>query len=245
MRVATKPDMDRAARVTKTLEGLPLVPPHPAPANRWHLVVPVRGGLAGKTRLVSIEGRSLSDPDRVQLAGAMAADTVAAAVASGCGPVSVLTADPDTATMATHLGAGTIEDLGGGLNQAVGAAADRVEPGVGLVVLLGDVPAVRGVDIATATVLGEEEGRAFVPDWEGTGTTLVAFSARERDRVRLGFGVGSAQRHTQLGLVAIGEHLDRLRCDVDTPRAWERALALGLGPATTAARLRLLGRTGQ
>lgn len=219
--------------------------PHPALANRWHIVVPVRGGLAGKTRLVGIEGHALSELDRVELAGAMAEDTVAAALESGCGPVSVLTADPDTASMAARLGAGSVDDLGGGLNVALSAALTGIEPGVGVVVLLGDVPAVRGADIAEALVLGEPAGRAFVPDWEGTGTTLVAFSAHERDRTMLGFGVGSARRHTDLGLAPIGAHLHRLRCDVDTPSAWERALALGLGPATAAARHRLLDRAGQ
>ena len=205
-------------------------------------MVPVRGGLAGKSRLVSIEGHRLSEPDRVQLAAAMAADTVASAVRSGCGPVSVLTADPETAVMATRLGAGVMHDGGGGLNAALSVALARVEPGVGLAVVLGDVPAVRGVDIAAALVLGEQHGRAFVPDWEETGTTLVAFSADARDGVSLGFGTGSAQRHRGMGLVPVGERLDRLRCDVDTPLAWERARTLGLGPATTAARDGLLRR---
>lgn len=208
-------------------------------------MVPVRGGLAGKTRLVSIEGRPLSEPERVQLAAAMAADTVTAALRSGCGPVSVLTADPETAVMATRLGAGVMDDVGGGLNAALRVALARVEPGVGVAVLLGDVPAVRGVEVAAALVLGERHKRVLVTDWEDTGTTLVAFSADARDGVHLGFGTGSAQRHQALGLVPVGDYLERLRCDVDTPIAWDRARTLGLGPATTAARDGLLRRARQ
>lgn len=211
----------------------------------WHVIVPVRGGLAGKTRLVSIEGHLLTEADRVELAAAMAADTIAAAVASACGPVSVLTSDPVTVDLASRLGAAGIDDSGGGLNAAVGAALTRIEPGVGVMVLLGDVPAVRGGDIAEVAAVGHSVGRAFVPDWEGTGTTLVAVSAGARDRALLGFGAGSARRHADLGLVSIGVHLDRLRCDVDTPQAWDRALSLGLGPVTAAARDRLLERGGQ
>lgn len=214
-------------------------------AHPWHVVVPVRGGLAGKTRLVNIEGRPLNEADRVELAGAMAADTITAAVDSACGPVWVLTADPDTATLATRRGAGTIHDPGGGLNAALTSALAGIGSEFGVVVLLGDVPAARGPDLTEAVALGQRAGRAFVPDWEGTGTTLVAFSARERDRAVLAFGAGSARRHTDLGLLPIGLHLDRLRCDVDTPQAWDRALRLGLGPATAATRERLLARAGQ
>lgn len=210
----------------------------------WHVIVPVRGGLAGKTRLGSIEGHPLTEVDRVALAGAMAADTIAAALESACGPVSVLTADSGAATLASQLGATTIDDPGGGLNSALRAALTRIEPGVGIVVLLGDVPAARATDIAEAVALGDCAGRAFVPDWEGTGTTLVVLDARSRDPSALGFGAGSARRHADLGLEPIGVHLDRLRCDVDTPQAWDRALGLGLGPVTAAARDRLLAPAG-
>ncbi|NLW98772.1 MAG: 2-phospho-L-lactate guanylyltransferase [Actinomycetales bacterium] len=209
-------------------------------ADRWHVLVPVRGGRAGKTRLREIESQPLTGSDRTALAAAMAADTVSAALAADCGPVSVVTAAAETAAWVTRLGARVVADSGGGLNAALGTALEGVDAGMGAVVLLGDLPAVLGADIAEALALAGATGPAFVPDWEGTGTTLAAFPVHGRADVTLAFGTGSARRHAELGLTPVGLSLDRLRCDVDTPKAWDRAVRLGLGPATADVRRRLL-----
>ena len=219
--------------------------PHPG-STRWRIVVPVRGGPVAKTRLTRIEGRELSPSERVELALAMALDTVAAARDSGCGPVTVRTADPRTATVFRQEGVAVSMDGGGGLNAEIAAAATESATGDGItsgvVVLLGDLPALRADDVrdALAEVVSLEASHAYVPDREGTGTTLVAVRPPETP-LPLAFGPGSAHRHSELGFVAVGAALTRLRCDVDTPDGWERALALGLGPASTRVRAALLG----
>lgn len=219
-------------------------------APGWRIIVPVRGGSAGKTRLTRIEGRPLSDVDRVALALAMAQDTVAAALASDCGPVWVLTADTHVAAIAVRMGASVVHDDGGGLNAELIRAAreltDAATTGrADLAFLLGDLPALRPDDLraALAQAGSPGRGRAYVPDWEGTGTALVTID-RATGPVRLAFGPDSARRHADLGLTAVGLQLERLRCDVDTPEAWERAVALGLGPMTAAARTGVLTRDG-
>lgn len=106
----------------------------------WRLIVPVRGGALGKSRLTSIEGHPLTEPDRRDLMMAMAADTVAAAVASGCGPVGVLTADGLVADLARSLGADVVIDQGRGLNPELYAALAPVAPASGVAVLLGICP---------------------------------------------------------------------------------------------------------
>lgn len=211
----------------------------PSAVPSWQIVVPVRGGTVGKTRLTAIEGRRLSVVERRELALAMAADTVRAAVASGCGPVSVLTADEAVAAMARSCGADVLTDAGQGLNAELYASLTPLQHGTGVAVLLGDVPAARGDDLREALRLAQGVGRAYLPDWEGTGTALVAFAPEVADRA-FAFGPESARRHRELGLAEVGLGLARLRCDVDTPRAWERAAGLGLGEATSAVRHRLL-----
>ena len=218
--------------------------PDPAP-TRWRIVVPVRGGPVAKTRLTHIEGRALSLSERVEVALAMAADTVAAARASGCGPVTVRTADAQVAGRFRQDGVTVSMDEGRGLNAEIAAAAaesgDADDPVSGVVVLLGDLPALRADDVraALAEVESLQVSRTYVPDREGTGTALVAIRPSENP-LPLAFGPGSARRHSDLGFVAVGTGLARLRCDVDTPSGWERAVALGLGLASTRVRAALL-----
>lgn len=207
----------------------------------WHVIVPVRGGPAGKTRLTSLEDRGLTADDRLRLALAMASDTVRAAVASRCGPVSVVTADPGVSRVLVPLGAGIVPDLGRGLNAELTAAASAVPAEAGVLILLGDVPTVRAEDVRAVVDEIARHGAGFVPDWEGTGTAVVG-SVPLAPRPGFAFGPASARRHEALGLPPVGTGLDRLRCDVDTAQAWARAVGLGLGPATSAARQSILAR---
>lgn len=221
-----------------------MMPPVSLPAtspDRWQIVVPVRGGLVGKSRLHSIEGQPLSETDRMELAAAMAADTVSAALAADVGPVAVLTADPAVVEAVTDLGARTLPDHGTGLNAELEGALAQVPSSWGAIALLGDLPALRPPDLRAAVGQVAAAGRAYVLDWEETGTTLVGYAPGETER-HLAFGPASGARHAGLGLAPIGAALERLRCDVDTPQAWQRAMALGTGPATAAARERILAR---
>jgi 2-phospho-L-lactate/phosphoenolpyruvate guanylyltransferase len=215
----------------------------PTVPHAWQVIVPVRGGPVGKSRLRSIEGRPLTDPDRSALALAMARDTVSAAVASSYGPVHVLTADDPVRALAADCGAAVAPDGGGGLNDELDRTVLSLSPADGVCVLLGDLPALRPADLAEALDLARATtGRGVVvPDWQGTGTTLVALAPGRGGRVGFGFGTGSAERHRRAGLVVVGLHLDRLRSDVDTSHAWDRAVRLGLGPASSGLRRRLLG----
>lgn len=214
----------------------------PAARRPWQMIVPVRGGAVGKSRLVSIEGRTLTDGDRNDLALAMARDTVSAAVASDRGRVVVLTADEVVASMARQCGAAVAVDSGRGLNTELARAAVSLASTVGVCVLLGDLPALRPEDLGAGLDLADSERGAgvVVPDWEGTGTTLVARAPCEGSAVTFGFGPGSAERHQRAGLHVAGLHLARLRADVDIPEGWGRAVRLGLGPATAALRAHLL-----
>lgn len=225
---------------------MPLVSPLPAPIT-WQTIIPVRGGRTGKTRLARVEGRALTDSERIDLALAMAQDTVSAAIASGVGPIRILTADEQVGALAFQLGASVLLDQGRGLNaELVGAGrvlSDGSSSSAGVAFLLGDLPALRPEDLRAALdeAAAQGAGRAFVPDWEGTGTAL-AMLHRAAGPIRLAFGPDSARQHEDLGLVPVGARLNRLRCDVDTSQAWDRAVELGVGPATSQARARILAR---
>ena len=209
------------------------------PLTPWQFIVPVRGGTVGKTRLTHLDGQALATSQQVELALAMALDTVTAALATDRGPVTVLTADPAVRTAMSGLGAEVLPDHGRGLNAELRAGLAEAPVVTGAVVLLGDLPTLRGDDLRRVVDEVTTVGRAFVPDWEGVGTAMVGYAPGEADR-ELAFGPDSAARHAALGLAPVALDLDRVRCDVDTPRAWRRAVGLGLGPATRAARDRIL-----
>lgn len=218
----------------------------PTALYAWQVIVPVRGGPVGKSRLRSIEGRVLADTDRGDLALAMARDTVSAAVAGTRGRVLVLTGDERVRAMAADCGASIAPDGGRGLNTELAVAVDSVAPSDGVCVLLGDLPAILPADLEEVLHLAGSTSApgVVVPDWEESGTTLVALAPGRPGRVGFCFGPDSARRHRQAGLRAAGLHLARLRSDVDTSDGWDRAVRLGLGPATTALRGRLLGLAG-
>lgn len=221
---------------------MPAVSP-PASRSSWRLVVPVRGGPAGKSRLTALEGRLLTEHERSELALAMARDTIGAALAAGSGSVVVLTGDEDVATLAAGCGAGVVADTGQGLNAELHAAA-ATHPSAGVCALLGDLPALAASDLVELLDAAEGLGApgVFVPDWEETGTTCVAVPGPFAATPLFHFGPHSAERHRRAGLVPSALTRSRLRTDVDTPLAWDRAVGLGLGPATAEVRRRVLGR---
>lgn len=213
-----------------------------AAEHPWRVVVPVRGGPAGKSRLEGVEGLRLTDAQRADLALAMAQDTLTAAVAAARGPVAVLTAAEEVARVARAAGAEVLRDSGRGLNTELARVALDTDAALGLCVLLGDLPALRPEDLGTALDLVRHASAPgiVVPDWEGTGTTMLALAPGDATPELFRFGPGSASRHRRAGLTPAGHDIARLRCDVDTAAAWDRALRLGLGAATALARRRLL-----
>jgi 2-phospho-L-lactate guanylyltransferase len=200
----------------------------------WTVVLPLKGGSGAKSRLGAPPA----------LATAIALDCLDAVL--GCPDVvrvAVVTADPATAAAAHAAGAVVVPESrpGAGLPAAVADGLAAAEGPVA--VLLGDLPALRPVDLATAlreaarALLGPERGEpaamAFVPDADRTGTVLLA--GLDAAALRPAFGPGSAGRHARSGARRLDLPLPRLRRDVDTRADLAAALALGVGPRTAAA----------
>jgi 2-phospho-L-lactate guanylyltransferase len=202
-------------------------------ALAWSLVVPVKVLAQAKSRLTGLTGA-----DRSRLALAMAADTVAVAVhAAGVAAVLVVTDDREVGDAATGLGAIVLPDVpAAGLNEAIGygaAYARQHWPDRGRAALAGDLPALKADELTTALAAAAGHRAAFVPDADGTGTTLYAATPGAVFQPR--FGRDSARRHLADGAADVQDPgLAGLRRDVDTPDDLRLAIALGLGPRTAA-----------
>lgn len=202
-----------------------------APGTSWALVVPVKRLAHAKSRMAAAAG-----PLRPALALAVAADTVAAALASVLvQAVVVVTDDPVAAPELTRLGALVVPDEpDAGLNPALvhGAMyAREAYPGCGVAALSADLPALRPVELTRALAAADAAARSFVPDALGVGTTLYA--ARTGAPFSPEFGLDSRARHRAQGAVELDlEGIASLRQDVDTPDDLRAARALGLGVRT-------------
>jgi 2-phospho-L-lactate/phosphoenolpyruvate guanylyltransferase len=197
----------------------------------WSVVIPVKVLNKAKSRLAGLgAGR------RRELALAMSADTVAAAVdCPRVAHVIVVTDDPDAHNVLEKIGAEIIEDEPrDGLNAALrhGAAyARQTWPTDGLAALSADLPALRPAELATALAEAERWPNSFVPDATGEGTTL--YTARPDTSFIPMFGEKSRDRHAAAGAVEVGlTGLPGLRRDVDTPADLLAAVLIGLGPRT-------------
>jgi 2-phospho-L-lactate/phosphoenolpyruvate guanylyltransferase len=199
----------------------------------WSLVVPVKVLAQAKSRLTGLAG-----PPRAELALAMAADTVAAAAATPTvAAVIVITDDPAVGGELAALGALILPDEpAAGLNRALAFGADYAEanwPGRGRAGLAGDLPALRPAELGLALTTAAGHQQAFVPDAEGTGTTLYTAAPGAAFLPR--FGAASRARHAAAGAAELDiAGLAGLRCDVDTVDDLRRAAAIGLGPRTSA-----------
>lgn len=182
-----------------------------AGTGRWWVVVPVRDTRRGKSRI-------LLDPgSRARLARAVAADTIAAAVAApGVRAVLAVTETAGDADLARHSGARAVTTIPRGLAAAVRAGLATAPSGAAVAVLLGDVPAL-SPEALGQVLAGVRPGSAsFVRDADGAGTTLVAIDGTP---ARTRFGPGSARLHAAIGLVdavAQGPVPASIRRDVDT-----------------------------
>ena len=105
------------------------------------------------------------------------------------------------------------------------------------VALLGDLPALRPVDLDAALASIDAGEAAYVADADGSGTTLYTaaydgFSPR--------FGAGSAAAHDVVARPIEGA-LPGLRRDVDDLADLEQAWDLGVGPRTRRRAASLVG----
>lgn len=189
---------------------------------------------AAKSRLAV----SFDAPARERLVLAMLTDTFTAARhATAVRTITVVTPDPTAAAVARALDAVVLTDPTPAdhpdpLNNAIRVAADLVGTQVpNLVVLQGDLPALRTVELNRAVAAARSHGRSFVADQLGAGTAaLFAFGEPLIPR----FGSDSARRHRSDGAVELDGDWPGLRCDIDTPDDFAAARRLGLGAATAA-----------
>jgi 2-phospho-L-lactate/phosphoenolpyruvate guanylyltransferase len=205
--------------------------PPPTPLS-WSLVIPVKELARAKSRLSGLAG-----PRRAELALAMAADTVAAAVACPVIAVVIVVTDDDVAGAALgSLGAVIVPDEpAAGLNPALvfGAAYAAARwPGRGRAALAADLPALDPAEIGRALAAASGWPEAFVPDAAGSGTTLYTAGPAAEFCPR--FGPGSRDRHRAGGAMELDlADVPGLRRDVDTPADLRSAAGLRLGPRTS------------
>lgn len=207
---------------------------------RWSIVIPVKVLARAKSRLATLAG-----PRRPELALAMAADTVAAAVACGSGTVIVVTGDAAATVELAGLGALVLPDEPDtGLNRALefGAAHAAARwPERGRAALAADLPALKPGELGGALAAAARLPEAFVADAAGTGTTL--YMAGPEAAFCPKFGPGSRDRHRLGGAVQLDlDSASGLRRDVDTPADLRQAAQIGLGPRTAALAAQLADR---
>ncbi|QFZ22828.1 2-phospho-L-lactate guanylyltransferase [Saccharothrix syringae] len=190
------------------------------------LVVPVKTLDRAKSRLVGV------GPARSALALAFALDTIGAALPA-VRTVLAVTSDPAVVLELRALG---VESVAGpeGLNEALGFGFDVLrgrDPDSVVGALQADLPALRTAELAAA--LAAARGRAFCPDRQGTGTTLLLSAPGEP--LSPAFGVGSAEAHAASGATPLTGPWPSLRHDVDTAEDLALAsTALGVGRRTAA-----------
>jgi 2-phospho-L-lactate guanylyltransferase len=152
---------------------------------RWTVVLPVKTLPAAKSRLLSA---SASPAAHRRLVEAVRADTLSAArAAAGVARVLIVTDQPGMPD--------ALVQQRPGLNPALAEAAAhaaREWPADGVAALVGDLPALRPEELADALTAAAGHPRAFVPDAEGAGTTLLA--------VRPGVTAADLQAAADVGL---------------------------------------------
>lgn len=201
---------------------------------RWVLVVPVKRLHAAKSRLFADGSLTF---DRVRLSTAFALDAIAAgAAAENVAWVLVVTNDPSLTSRLLPERVAVVPDRpDAGLNAAIEYGENQAReqlPSAAVAALVGDLPALAVSELSSALVAASESGRAFVADADQVGTTML--TATSGERLRPSFGPASRHRHAGSGAVELCGDWPGLRCDVDTPEALARAVALGTGQATRA-----------
>ena len=198
-------------------------------------MIPVKRLNAAKTRLAPLPtGR------RADLALAFVHDCVTAALAAPLvSRILVVTADDAAAESLGRLGARIAVEPAAEpgvdrLNAAItfGAAFSRTDrPDLRVGALTGDLPSLRTEELSAVLQLASAlDGRGFVPDAAGSGTTLLLGAADGTLDPR--FGPDSRNRHALSGAAELFGVGRTVRQDVDTLADLEAALRLGVGVHT-------------
>jgi 2-phospho-L-lactate guanylyltransferase len=213
-------------------------------APRWSIVIPFKGGVGAKSRFASAFGA-----DRQRIALAFLRDTVAAvADVDAVDRVILVSAEPLLHEALLPFEVEVVADPGGGLNAAVAAGvthAQNLAPESFAAVLVGDLPALKGADLAAALDLAVEAARGghplgFVADKDGTGTTAVTAAPGATASTR--FGLGSRESHAAAGFVELAvPGASSLHLDIDDAPTLDGVLDL-VGPLTRAELARIAER---
>jgi len=199
------------------------------------VIVAVKRLAAAKTRLAP----TFSAASRENIVLGMLVDTLSAAAGvRSVGLITVVTPDDVAAAAAIELGVDVLADPTPDghpdpLNNAIAAAEQVVSQSISnIVVLQGDLPALRTRELSEAIAEARRHHRSFVADRLGTGTAaLCAFGVPLDSH----FGLNSAALHRNSGATQLNGEWPGLRCDIDTPEDLATARGLGIGPATTRA----------
>lgn len=178
---------------------------------RAQIVIPVKGFATGKSRLSG----ALSEEDRADLLRRLTERTIAVAVSLPDVEVTVVSPDPDVLACAAGLGAKTLQQRTGGLNDALEDVI-RSLPERRTLILPMDLPQLAAADIEAHIAC---DGVGVSPDARGEGTNLLSLPRPRAIAFR--FGADSFRRHLEAvrdaGLVAEVVKRPGLAFDLDTP----------------------------
>ncbi|MEU1598925.1 2-phospho-L-lactate guanylyltransferase [Streptomyces sp. NPDC005708] len=179
---------------------------------RWSVVIPQKDLRLAKSRL------ELDSRDRQRVASALFRDTVTAAQHTpGVSTVIVVVDRIQDLEPVVDLGVGHVLGTGQGLNGALrqGELAARAgRPGCGIAALPADLPLIEPAVLTRALAEAGAHDRAFLPDADDQGTTLL--TARPGHALGPVYGIGSRQAHRRSGAVELTEPgLAALRYDLD------------------------------
>lgn len=199
----------------------------------WTAVIPVKPWALSKARL------SVSDDLRSELARAFSLDVLrCVADTSEIGKIVVVTTEAGLQARARTLGAVILHDRpllsNDPLNDAVRLGRSWAlinAPAEPIVVIPGDMPSLTTGALSHALDAMSGFETAFVPDGEGSGTTLLS-AATPRLLTPL-YGANSSRRHFASGCHPIANADPRVRRDVDTIFDYSRARDLGIGKETS------------
>ena len=192
----------------------------------WHVVVPLKGWGASKSRL------SLPETARRRVVQAMAKDTLAALTSCPeIETVSALVRDHELLGSPVLRGIDDVvvqPEATPTLDAALGwFATMHAQEQVPLAVVVADLPALRVASLSEVLRQAHEHLFAMVADRAGSGTTvLTALRATDLDPH---FGTNSAAAHQAAGATLVTGPAD-VACDVDTLADLAHARLLGTGP---------------
>jgi 2-phospho-L-lactate guanylyltransferase len=197
----------------------------------WTAIVPVKAWRSAKSRL------GVPGDLREELARALTLDTLDMLSSHpAVERVVVVTSDPAVASEAGVRGATVLDEdpLDDSLNDAVRQGCTWVaERGDGpTVVVPADLAYLSAEVLTSALAALAKLGRAHVPDWEGTGTTLLA--ASDASQIDPHYGIGSSAAHTAAGFPAVDAADARARADIDRIEDLEKSQDWALGPHVSA-----------